>query len=275
MGGIDLSVGSVMSLTTVVAASYTMIGGNNTLNLAIVLLIGLGFGLANGVGIVLGINPLIMTLSTLAIAKGIALLILSSPGGTLSDQMNALIDLSWGNVPFFFIFAAVLALVIWYAVSSSPWGLRVYAVGASVSNAARSGINWRRTTITTYALSGLLASVAGLALLGRVYSGDPLAGDPYALDSITAVVLGGIALTGGRGSVLGAVAGAMLLALVDNLMNTYSVYSYYQYVIRGVILVAALVLYNVGGLNPATLVPITPRWLGALQPSHGPTEEAP
>src|SRR5947209_3177323 len=84
MGGIDLSVGSVMSLTTVVAASYSVIGGDPYLNLAIVLLIGLGFGLANGVGIVLGINPLIMTLSTLAIAKGIALLILSSPGGTLS-----------------------------------------------------------------------------------------------------------------------------------------------------------------------------------------------
>jgi ribose transport system permease protein len=188
--------------------------------------------------------------------------------------MNALIDLSWGNVPFLFIFAAVLALVIWYLVSASPWGLRLYAVGASVSNAAKSGINWRRTTITTYALSGLLASLAGLALLGRVYSGDPLAGDPYALDSITAAVLGGIALTGGRGSVLGAVAGAMLLALVDNLMNTYSVYSYYQYVIKGLILVAALVLYNVGGLNPAKLVRITPRWLGPLQASHGPTEEA-
>jgi ribose transport system permease protein len=263
-----------MSLTTVVAASYTFIGGNSTLNLAIVLLIGLGFGLANGVGIVLGINPLIMTLSTLAIAKGIALLILSSPGGTLSDPMNALIDLSWQNVPFFFIFAAVLALAIWYAVSASPWGLRVYAVGANVSNATKSGINWRRTTITIYALSGLLASLAGLALLGRVYSGDPLAGDPYALDSITAAVLGGIALTGGRGSVLGAVAGAMLLALVDNLMNTYSVYSYYQYVIRGLILVAALVLYNVGGLNPAKLVRMTPRWLGFLPAAQGPTEEA-
>jgi ribose transport system permease protein len=260
LGGIDLSVGSVMSLTTVVAASYTVIGGNSTLNLAIILLLGLGFGVVNGVGVVLGINPLIMTLSTLAVAKGIALLILGSPGGTLSDQLNALLDLNWHSVPFFFVVALIVALAIWYAVSVTPWGFRLYAAGASVSNAAKSGIHRRRITILTYTMSGLLAALAGLAVLGRVYSGDPLVGDPYALDSITAVVLGGIALTGGRGSVMGAVAGAALLALLDNLLNIYNVFSYYQFVVKGLILVAALVLYNVGGLNPTKLTRIAPHF---------------
>lgn len=253
LGGIDLSVGSVMGLTTVLAASYTSFGGNGITNLILVVAVGLAFGLVNGIGIVLEINPLIMTLSTLAAAKGIALLILSSPGGTLSAEVNNLLNLSWGAVPFFFLLACVIVLALWYLVSTSRWGFRLYAVGSNVSNAAKSGIDWRRTTIVTYALSGVLASVAGLALLGRVYTGSPLAGDPYALDSITAVVLGGIALTGGRGSILGAVAGAMLLALVDNLLNIYNVDPYYQYVAKGLILIAALLLYNVGGLNPVKL----------------------
>ena len=253
LGGIDLSVGSVMSLTTVLAASYDVFGGNGATNMILILAVGVAFGLVNGIGVVLDINPLIMTLSTLAAAKGIALLILSSPGGTLSDQANNLINLSWGNVPFFFLLACAVVLVSWYLVSATRWGLRIYAVGANVSNAAKSGIDWRLTTVAAYTVSGILASVAGLALLGRVYSGNPLAGDHYALDSITAVVLGGIALTGGRGSILGAAAGAMLLALVDNLFNIYGVDPYYQYVAKGLILIAALLLYNVGGLNPVKL----------------------
>jgi ribose transport system permease protein len=262
LGGIDLSVGSVMSLATVVAASYTSFGGGFVANVAIVLGIGLAVGLVNGAGVILGINPLIMTLSTLALAKGAALLVLSSPGGLLAPTMNDLLNLSVGLIPaFFFPLAIVIALVLWYVLSATTAGRHIYATGGSVPNAAKSGIHWQRTTLLVYAASGLLAAIAGLALLERIFTGDPLSGDPYTLDSITAVVLGGVALTGGRGSLLGVVAGAMLLALIDNLFNIFNIFSYYQYVAKGLILIVALLLYSAGDLRQIGLQRVIPRYL--------------
>ncbi len=262
LGGIDLSVGSVMSLATVVAASYTSFGGDFAANVAIVLGIGLAVGLVNGVGVILGINPLIMTLSTLALAKGVALLVLSSPGGTLSSTMNDVLNLSVGLIPvFFFVLAVVITFVLWYVLSATTIGRHIYATGGSIPNAAKSGIHWQRTTLLVYAASGLLAAVAGLALLERIFTGDPLSGDPYTLDSITAVVLGGVALTGGRGSLLGVVAGAMLLALIDNLFNIFNIFSYYQYVAKGLILIVALLLYSASNLRQISLHRVIPRYL--------------
>lgn len=262
LGGIDLSVGSVMSLATVVAASYTSFGGDFAANVAIVLGIGLAVGLVNGVGVILGINPLIMTLSTLALAKGVALLVLSSPGGTLSSTMNDVLNLSVGLIPvFFFVLAVVITFVLWYVLSATTIGRHIYATGGSIPNAAKSGIHWQRTTLLVYAASGLLAAVAGLALLERIFTGDPLSGDPYTLDSITAVVLGGVALTGGRGSLLGVVAGAMLLALIDNLFNIFNIFSYYQYVAKGLILIVALLLYSASNLRQISRHRVIPRYL--------------
>lgn len=266
LGGIDLSVGSVMSLSTVVAASYTSFGGSFAANVAIVLAIGLAVGLLNGVGVILGINPLIMTLSTLALAKGAALLVLSSPGGSLASTMNDLLSFGIGLIPIvFFVLAVVVAAVLWYLLSATTAGRRIYATGSSTQNAAKSGIHWQRTTVLVYALSGLLAAVAGLALLERIFTGDPLSGDPYTLDSITAVVLGGVALTGGRGSILGVVAGAMLLALIDNLFNIFNIFSYYQYVAKGLILIVALLLYSAGNLRELGLQRLMPRYLSREQ----------
>jgi ribose transport system permease protein len=262
LGGIDLSVGSVMSLATVVAASYASFGGDFAANIAIVLGIGLAIGLVNGCGVILGINPLIMTLSTLAFAKGAALLVLSSPGGSPASTMNDLLNFGVGLIPLFFILLALaIAIVLWYVLSTTTIGRCIYATGGSVPNAAKSGIHWQQTTILVYAASGLLAAVAGLALLGRVFTGDPLSGDPYTLDSITAVVLGGVALTGGRGSLLGAVAGAMLLALIDNLFNIFNIFSYYQYVAKGLILIVALLLYSAGDLRQINIRRVVPQYL--------------
>lgn len=262
LGGIDLSVGSVMSLATVMAASYTSFGGDFGANVAIVLGMGLVIGLVNGAGVILGINPLIMTLSTLALAKGVALLLLPSPGGALAPTMNAVLNSGVGLIPlFFFILAVLVAIVLWYVLAATTLGRRIYAVGGSIPNAGKSGISWRRTTILVYAASGLLAAVAGLGLLGRIFTGDPLSGDPYTLDSITAVVLGGVALTGGRGSILGAVAGAMLLALIDNLFNIFNIFSYYQFVAKGLILIVALLLYTSGGFRHLSLHRVIPRYL--------------
>lgn len=252
LAGVDLSVGSLMSLSTVLAASYSTIGGNGTVNTLLILLVGLVVGAINGTGIILGINPLIMTLSTMAIVKGMALFIMPSPGGTVAPDIMGLLMLNLGIIPFFFLLALLTTAIIWFVTSETRWGRRIYAVGFSAINASRSGINTKLITLSAYMLSGLLASIAGLALVGRIFSGDPLVGDPYTLDAITVAVLGGIALTGGKGSLLGVLPGAVLLALIDNVLNMLNVFSYYQYIAKGLILIAALCIYNMNTLRTGT-----------------------
>jgi ribose transport system permease protein len=260
LGGIDLSVGSVMSLATALAASYEAFGGSAPTNAALVLLAGAAVGVLNGLGVIAGINPLVMTLSTYVAVRGVALFVLPSPGGEVPGALLGFATLQLGAVPLFFVLAVAAALVVWLLTAETKWGRRLYAVGSSASNAEKSGINGGRVILLGYAASGLLASIAGLALVGRLYSGDALAGDPYTLNSITAVVLGGIALSGGRGSVLGVLPGALLLSSIGNVLNFFGVSSSYQFVATGLILIAALFAYGAGGA-PRTLPALLARGL--------------
>ncbi|MGX6447377.1 ABC transporter permease [Patulibacter sp. S7RM1-6] len=245
-GGIDLSVGSVVSLATVITAS-SLGDGSGTLNVVLVVLAGLAVGVANGIGVVAGINPLVMTLATMGIVKGGALLVMDSPGGAVSQSLLEGLTWSFGAIPLTFLIALVVVVVAWLATSETRFGQALYAVGHSSLGARRAALPTARVLIAAYALSGVLAALGGLVLVGRVFSGDPLIGDAFSLDSITAVLLGGIAVVGGRGALLGVIPGVLLLALVDNLLNLAGVFSYYQYITKGLILIVALALYNAAG----------------------------
>jgi ribose transport system permease protein len=246
-GGIDLSVGSVVSLATVIAASGLGIDGSGTLNVVFVLVAGLVVGTANGIGVVAGINPLVMTLASMGIVKGIALLLMPTPGGSVPQGLLEGVTWSFGSVPASFLFALAVVVVVWLVTSETRAGHALYAVGHSAVGARRAALRTTRVTVAAYAVSGLCAALGGLALVGRVFSGDPLIGDAFALDAITAVLLGGIAVVGGRGAILGVIPGVLLLALVDNLLNLAGVFSYYQYIAKGLILIVALALYNAAG----------------------------
>jgi ribose transport system permease protein len=245
-GGIDLSVGSVVSLATVITAS-SLGDGSGTLNVVLVVVAGVVIGTANGVGVAAGINPLVMTLATMGIVKGGALLIMDSPGGTVPESLLEGLTWSFGSVPLSFLLSLGVVVVAWLLTSETRFGHTLYAVGHSGIGARRAALRTNRTLIVAYALSGLLASLGGLVLVGRVFSGDPLIGDAFSLDSITAVLLAGIAVVGGRGAILGIIPGVLLLALVDNLLNLAGVFSYYQYITKGLILIVALALYNAAG----------------------------
>ncbi|WP_210495690.1 ABC transporter permease [Patulibacter sp. SYSU D01012] len=245
-GGIDLSVGSVVSLATVLTAS-SLGDGSGTLNVVLVVLAGLAIGVANGVGVVAGINPLVMTLATMGIVKGGALLVMDSPGGAVAPSLLEGLTWSFGAIPLTFLLSLAVVVVAWLVTSETRFGQALYAVGHSQLGARRAALPTARVLIVAYALSGLLASLGGLVLVGRVFSGDPLIGDAFSLDSITAVLLGGIAVVGGRGALLGVIPGVLLLALVDNLLNLAGVFSYYQYITKGLILIVALALYNAAG----------------------------
>lgn len=242
--GIDLSVGSMMSLATVLAAASS---SSAALVIAIVVAVGLAGGLGNGLGVVSGVNPLVMTLGTMAIFRGVALLVLGQPGGVVPADLLTPLTTVFGNVPLTFLLAIGAVVLLWLATAETRWGRALFAVGGDEGHARRARLPVKRTLLIAYSVSGLFAALAGLALVARIYSGDPNVGDPFALDSITAALIGGIAVTGGRGSVLAVIPAVLLLALTDNLLNLAGVFSYWQYIAKGLILILTLWAYHAAG----------------------------
>lgn len=242
--GIDLSVGSMISLATVLAAASS---GSAAAVIAIVVAVGLIGGLGNGIGVVSGVNPLVMTLGTMAIFRGVALLVLGQPGGVVPADLLTPLTTVFGNVPLTFMLAVGAVVLLWLATAETRWGRALFAVGGDEGHARRARLPVKRTLLIAYSVSGLFAALAGLALVARIYSGDPNVGDPFALDSITAALIGGIAVTGGRGSVLAVIPAVLLLALTDNLLNLAGVFSYWQYIAKGMILILTLWAYHAAG----------------------------
>ncbi len=242
--GIDLSVGSMMSLATVLAAASSSSAGAVV---ALVLAVGIAGGLMNGLGVVSGVNPLVMTLGTMAIFRGVALLVLGQPGGIVPADLLTPLTTVFGHVPLTFLLALAGVALLWLASAETRWGRTLFAVGGDEGHARRARLPVRRTLLIAYSVSGLFAALGGLALVARIYSGDPNVGDPFALDAITAALIGGIAVTGGRGSVLAVIPAVLLLALTDNLLNLAGVFSYWQYIAKGVILIVTLAAYHAAG----------------------------
>ncbi|MFP4647052.1 MAG: ABC transporter permease [Candidatus Acetothermia bacterium] len=244
--GLDLSVGPVASLTTVIAA-VTMEAGPASilLGLFLVLAAGTGFGFVNGVGISkLMIHPLIATLSTMAVAEGLALLILPRPGGYIPYDFVQLLSAKLGpfSVPFlFFLLSAVLLYLLLHHTS---FGRHLYAVGGDEQSARVSGLAVDWIKIKAFTLCGLFAAIGGLFLSVRIASGDPTAGSAYTLDSLTAVLMGGTTFAGGRGGIGGTIAGVFILLLLKNVFNFLGIHTYWQHVFKGLILVAAILAYN-------------------------------
>jgi ribose transport system permease protein len=248
LGGIDLSVGSVMSLTTVIMAVYGGSGGATMVGaIALSLLAGAMVGAVNALGVVkLKIPPLIMTLSTMAIGKGIALYILPYPGGLVPMPFALFVNRSSGWFSMLGLITALIYLIFGFILSSTTFGRHLYATGGNSEAARRSGVMTDQVKAMGYVLGGLVAAFAGLVLAARIYSGDPVIGDSFSMDSVAAVVLGGTSLAGGVGGVIGTLAGSILLAIFNNVLNLLNVFSFYQYIVKGCVLLFALLFYNVG-----------------------------
>jgi ribose/xylose/arabinose/galactoside ABC-type transport system permease subunit len=248
-GGIDLSVGTVAALASVVAALASPHGG------LVAVIAGAGAGLAIGVlnGLVIThmrILPFIVTLATSLGAHGLALLL------GHNDAVSIAPSSSFGNfgqgdlwgLPIPGIVAAVAAVLGWLALRSTRFGRHALAIGGSEEASRLMGLNVDRTLVTVYALSGLLAGIAGAILAAQFGAGQPNEGVGWELFAISAVVLGGTLLTGGQGSIAMTIAGVALLGLVFNLLNFenglgfISLSAYWQSVIRGVFLLLVIVL---------------------------------
>jgi ribose transport system permease protein len=243
-GGIDLSIGSMMALTSVVAASL-MMGQSEELGLAIVLgvlLLGLVLGAINGSLVVFTRVPdIVVTLAMSFVWAGCALLVLRTPGGDSADWLRSLVlgslVIEW--IPKAAVVLVVIVAVIWIPLRRSRLGLSIYAIGSDRLAAFRSGVAVGRTKILAYAATGLFAAIAGLSLAASTGIGTPVPG-PYTLQSVAAVVLGGVSLAGGRGGVFGPLVAVVILKLVRTDMTFLNVNPNFATVAEGFILIGVV-----------------------------------
>ncbi|MFS8629240.1 MAG: ABC transporter permease [Limnochordales bacterium] len=240
--GIDLSVGPLVSLTTVLAATLMGFDTSSVLTgLLICLAVGLAVGLVNGfITAYLSVPPLIATLGTMSVVNGVALMVLPYPGGYVPRPFTqAMLGRIGDVVPYSFVYFAVAALLMTWVMSSTRFGRRVYAVGGHEERARVAGINVRAVLMGVYVLSSLFATLGGLALAARMYSGDPTAGNPFTMTSVAAVLIGGTTFEGGRGGIPGTVLGVFVIGLLPVSLNLLGVSPFIQDIVSGAIVVLA------------------------------------
>jgi ribose transport system permease protein len=245
-GGIDLSIGSMMALTSVVAASL-MVDQSGEIGVVIVvgvLLLGLLLGAING-GLVVAtrVPDIVVTLAMSFVWAGCALLVLKTPGGGSVEWLRQLVLgsvlIPW--IPKAAVVLVVIVAVIWIPLRRSRVGLSIYAVGSNRLAAFRSGVPVGRTKVLAYMFTGLFAALGGLSLTASTGIGTPVPG-PYTLQSVAAVVLGGVALAGGRGGVFGPIVGVVILQLIRTDMTFLNVDTNLAVVAQGAILIGVVMV---------------------------------
>lgn len=248
-GGIDLSVGSVVKLSMLVSAILMDGRPENTI-LAVVVTLAMGAGIGFIHAFIITrfkVAPFIVTLGTYSILRGIALTVATKPVGRASPGMLRLYDIAIGPVPVLVILFAMLIVAVYFMLRRTTFGRYIYAVGGDEQTAQLSGINVNRVKYGVYMGCSMLAALTGLLYLSRMGIGDPVVGDGLELQSITAVILGGTSLFGGRGGVVGTLGGVLLLGLTNNLLVVLKVNQWIQDLIEGLIIVGAVALYRQKG----------------------------
>lgn len=242
--GVDLSVGPIIALTNV-AASYLLVGSPASIALGVIAVLALGAicGLANGVAVVYGrIQPIVVTLATASMISGLALLLRPTPGGSIDETLSDALTYDFYGVPASAILLAVVLVALYVPLRRSPLGLRMYAIGSSEQSAYMTGVRVGQVKLVAYGASGIFAALTGLYVSMVTLTGDPGIGPAYTLNSIAAVVLGGVALSGGVGSPLGAVVGALILKTISSLMFFSGLPPLAQPFFEGLVLAVAIAL---------------------------------
>lgn len=242
-GGIDLSVASMIAVCAVTTA-VLMERMAGVPALIIVLLAGAAMGAINGALIILTKVPdIVVTLAMLFVWEGVALLILSSPGGATANWLEGAIRgsfiFSW--LPKAFLIIAIVSALLWGALQRTKMGLSIYAIGSDELAAFRSGISIGRTKVAAYAICGLFCAFGGLSLAALTGIGEPVPG-PYLMASIAAVVLGGVVLGGGKGGLLGPLIAVFVLRIIRTLLTLMAVDPNVTTIVEGVIMVGVVML---------------------------------
>ncbi len=245
LGGIDLSVGSVIAMSGCVAAGCV---SRYNLPLAVALLCGVLVGLVVGMfnGYVISsttIPPFIVTLATMNIAKGLAYVYTGgSPVRVVTKEWQFVGAGYIGPVPTPVVLLVIVLFVTAMIMNKTKLGRHLYAVGGNAQAAEFSGISVARVKFLVHTYSGIMAGLAGIVLASRMYSGQPTAGDGAEMDAIAAVVVGGTSMAGGSGKIGGTIIGGLIIGVLNNGLNLMNVNSFWQYVVKGCVILLAVYL---------------------------------
>lgn len=245
IGGIDLSVGPLLAFSGVFAA-YVMgnLGWPIWAAIAGSIILCSMVGMLNGVIVTkTGIAPFVVTLSVQQIFRGFAMLLANGAPIRIRDQGFINIGTTYiGPVAFPVIYMIIIMALCYVVLNKTQFGRHIYALGGNKTAARFAGIRTQRIEVMVYALSGFLASIAGIVLAARMTAGVPATGDGYECDAIAAVVLGGASFTGGIGTIGGTLIGAIIIGVLNNGLNMLNVASFWQYVAKGVVILLAVMV---------------------------------
>lgn len=244
-GGIDLSVGSILALTSIICAHSIKLGISAPVAMILALVFGILLGLISGLMVAKSrLQPFIATLITMTAYRGLTMIF--SEGRPISGLGDNFVLNQLGKgvfltipVPVWVLF--VFFLIFLFVLRKTILGRQIYATGSNEKAAALAGINTNKVKIIVYALSGFMAALAGLILVSRLGSAQPTLGVGYELDAIAAVALGGTSMLGGRGRISGTLIGVLIIAVLNNGLNIIGVSSYYQDVIKALVIFLAVI----------------------------------
>lgn len=243
LAGIDLTGGALAALTGVVCVmTFENAGLPIWMGIVVGVLIGIVVGMVNGIIITYtGIHPFVVTLAMQSICRGAAYLLANgSPVTTTNRSFSAFGSGSLGVVPLPVVYMMIFLILDFFLLNKTRTGRHIYAVGGNETSARFSGININKIKILVWTISGAMAGFCGVVLAARLSSGQPSTGEGYETDAIAAAVLGGTSFFGGTGTVGGLIIGVLIIGLISNGLNLMHVNSYWQYVLKGVIIIAAV-----------------------------------
>jgi ribose/xylose/arabinose/galactoside ABC-type transport system permease subunit len=245
--GVDLSVGATMSaVTAILATRMTDSPGGIAAGLCGVVFFGLLVGSFNGLGVAyLKLPPIIVTISSMTMVQGVAYIFLETNGGSMPRGFVSFFTRKIGMVTVSFLATVLVFFILQGILSKTRRGMHLYALGHNPEAANSAGINVGQTIVFAYVTAALAAVFSGIVMACRLRSGDPIIGNPYALDSITASVIGGASFAGGEGFLFGAFFGSFIIGMLSNIMNSLGVSSFYQYVLKGLLLIITMAIYTV------------------------------
>ncbi len=258
--GIDLSVGSTFALSAIICAELIVGGVPTGLAMLISLVVGTALGVISGVLVTKGrLQPFIATLITMTAYRGLSMIItdgkpisrlvasIETEGGQFLFKAVGKGNLEfgpatnpWFSIPIPVIILLVALAIFWFVLHKTTFGRKIYATGSNAKCANLVGVNTSKTKIAVYAISGFMAALAGLIMISRLDSAQPTLGDGFELDAIAAVALGGTSMSGGRGKIIGTFAGVLIIAVLNNGLNILGVGSYYQEVIKAIVILVAV-----------------------------------
>ncbi|QLI76637.1 ribose ABC transporter permease RbsC [Bacillus pumilus] len=245
-GGIDLSVGAILALSSALTAGFIVSGMDPIFAIIVGCIIGAILGMVNGLLITKGkMAPFIATLATMTIFRGLTLVY--TDGNPITGLGSNYAFQLFGRgyflgIPVPAITMLLTFIVLWVLLHKTPFGRRTYAIGGNEKASLISGIKVPRVKIMIYSLAGFMSALAGAILTSRLNSAQPTAGTSYELDAIAAVVLGGTSLSGGRGRIVGTLIGVLIIGVLNNGMNLLGVSSFYQSVVKGIVILIAVLL---------------------------------